>query len=98
MPLIELDRVELPYEMNEELKLFRTNLQFCGDDKQVILFTSAFSGEGKSTITLDLCRSLTELDKKVLLIATGALMSTTMNNQKLSIPSISHLVCLERVL
>lgn len=36
--------------------------------------------------------------KKVLLIATGALMSTTMNNQKLSIPSISHLVCLERVL
>ncbi len=36
--------------------------------------------------------------KKVLLIATGALMSPTMNNQKLSIPSIAHLVCLENVL
>lgn len=36
--------------------------------------------------------------KKVLLVATGALMSPTMNNQKLSIPSISHAVCLERVL
>jgi len=35
--------------------------------------------------------------KKVLLIATGALMNSTMNNQKLSIPSISHLICLERV-
>lgn len=35
--------------------------------------------------------------KKVLLIATGALMSPTMNNQKLSIPSISHAVCLEVV-
>lgn len=33
--------------------------------------------------------------KKVLLVATGALMSPTMNNQKLSIPSISHAVCLE---
>lgn len=35
--------------------------------------------------------------KKVLLVATGALMSPTMNNQKLSIPSISHAVELEVV-
>lgn len=35
--------------------------------------------------------------KKVLLVATGALMSPTMNNQKLSIPSIAHAVCLEVV-
>lgn len=35
--------------------------------------------------------------KRVLLVATGALMSPTMNNQKLSIPSISHAVCLEVV-
>ena len=35
--------------------------------------------------------------KKVLLVATGALMSPTMVNQKLSIPSISHAVCLEVV-
>lgn len=35
--------------------------------------------------------------KKVLLVATGALMSPTMNNQKLSIPSISHAVLLEVV-
>ena len=35
--------------------------------------------------------------KKVLLVATGALMSPTMNNQKLTLPSISHAVCLEVV-
>ena len=35
--------------------------------------------------------------KKVLLVATGALMNATMNNQKLTIPSISHAVCLEVV-
>ena len=35
--------------------------------------------------------------KKVLLVATGALMSPTMNNQKLSIPSVSHAISLEVV-
>ena len=33
--------------------------------------------------------------KKVLFIATGALMNTSMTNQKLSIPSIAHLISLE---
>ena len=33
--------------------------------------------------------------KKILLIATGALMSPTTINQKMSIPSVSHAVCLE---
>lgn len=35
--------------------------------------------------------------KKVLLVATGALMSPTMLNQKLTIPSIAHAVCLEAI-
>ena len=33
--------------------------------------------------------------KKVLLLATGALMNTTSCNEKLSIPSISHAISLE---
>ena len=36
--------------------------------------------------------------KKVLLAATGALMSPTMVNHKLSIPAISHAVSLEVML
>ena len=35
--------------------------------------------------------------KRVLLVATGALMSPTMMNQKLTIPSISHAVSLEAI-
>ena len=35
--------------------------------------------------------------RKVLLIATGALMSPTTINQKMTIPSISHAICLEAV-
>ena len=34
---------------------------------------------------------------KILLVATGALMNTSMCNQKLSIPSIAHAVSLEVV-
>ena len=68
MPVVELKKEELPYEMNEEFKLLRTNIQFSGTDKKVLLLTSAFSGEGKSTVALELCRSFTELGKTVLLI------------------------------
>ena len=35
--------------------------------------------------------------KRILLVATGALMSTTMVNQKLSIPAIAHAISLEVV-
>lgn len=68
MEYVELKLKELPYEINEEMKLLRTNLQFCGADKKIICVTSAIASEGKSTTVLNLCRSLTEQDKKVLLI------------------------------
>ena len=68
MQSVTLIEQELPYEINEELKLLRTNIQFSGDDKRVILLTSSFSGEGKSTLSLFLARSFAELDKKTLYI------------------------------
>jgi Mrp family chromosome partitioning ATPase len=68
MEQIVLKQHELPYEVAEQLKTLRTNIRFCGDDKRVILITSCLSGEGKSTMSLELTRSLAELDKRVLLI------------------------------
>ncbi len=47
--------------MTEELNTLRTNIQFSGVDKKVIVMTSSFSGEGKSTITYQLAKSLAEL-------------------------------------
>ena len=35
--------------------------------------------------------------KKVLVVATGALMSQTMANQKLTIPAVAHAISLEAV-
>ena len=66
--MIELEYTELPYAINEEMKTLRTNIQFCGKDKKVILLTSAVQNEGKTTLALSLCRSFAELGKSVLLI------------------------------
>lgn len=66
--MIELEYVELPYAINEEMKSLRTNIQFCGSDKRVILLTSAVQNEGKTTVAMNLCRSIAELGKSVLLI------------------------------
>ena len=56
--------------MKESLRALKTNIQFCGDDIKSILITSSVPNEGKSTVTMDLARSLTESGKSVLVIDT----------------------------
>jgi capsular exopolysaccharide synthesis family protein len=56
--------------MKESLRALKTNIQFCGDDIRTIVVTSAMPNEGKSTVTLDLARSLTESGKRILVIDT----------------------------
>ena len=58
----------LSYGVREAVKTLRTNIQFCGNDKQVIMVTSSVMGEGKTKISTRLAVSLAELKKKVLLI------------------------------
>ena len=61
---------EQSYTMKESLRALKTNLQFCGDDIRTILVTSSVPNEGKSTVSMDLARSLTESGKSVLVIDT----------------------------
>lgn len=68
MLTFKLDDRELPYAIKEEMKMLRTNLLFCGEDKKVIMVTSVLADEGKSNVALNLCRSLAELGKTVLLV------------------------------
>ena len=71
MESIELQNIKKhSYAKQESLRALKTNIQFCGDDVKVILFTSSLPDEGKSTITFDLARSLTESGKSVLVIDT----------------------------
>lgn len=68
MERISINKQEMSYAVREELKTLRTNIQFCGDDKRVILVTSCLAGEGKSTTTQELAQTLSEIDKRVLYI------------------------------
>ena len=52
----------------EAYKTLRTNLMFCGRDIQIIAVTSHWENEGKTTVVLNLAKSLTELGKRVLVI------------------------------
>ena len=71
MKSVKLEHLEnFSYSMTESLRALKTNLQFCGDDIKTILFTSAMPNEGKSTVSFNLARSLTESGKRVLLIDT----------------------------
>lgn len=68
METVRLQLKEQSYTLKESLRALKTNIQFCGDDKKVILFSSAIPNEGKSTVVMDLARSLTDSKKSVLVI------------------------------
>ena len=71
MESVSLGKVqEQGYTMKESLRALKTNIQFCGDDVKAILVTSSIPNEGKSTVTENLARSMTESGKRVLLIDT----------------------------
>ena len=52
----------------EAYKTLRTNLQFCGQDIKTVTVTSCNEDEGKTTICLQLAKSMAELKKRVLVI------------------------------
>ena len=91
---IEIEYAELPFAINEEMKTLRTNIQFCGKDKKVILLTSAVQNEGKTTLAVNLCRTFAELDKKVLLIDADmrkSIMKKRLKSGKIT-KGLSHLL------
>lgn len=73
---------EHSYARQESLRALRTNLRFCGDDVKVILITSSIPNEGKSTVAMDLARSLTESGKNVLVLDTDMRKSVLAGRHK----------------
>lgn len=59
---------DMEYNYEESIKTLRTNLQFCGRNIRVVMFTSAFPNEGKSSLSFDLAYSLAQLGKKTILV------------------------------
>lgn len=93
---VELERLEkLGYGKREAFNSLRTNLSFCGDDIQVITFTSCTQDEGKSSIVMELGRAIAEDGKKVLIIDADLRKSVLVGRHKAtsaqgSIKGLSH--------
>ncbi len=56
------------HAITESFKALRTNFLFCGTEYKSIVITSCVKHEGKSTISIELAKSLALAEKKVLLI------------------------------
>ena len=56
------------YYVKEAFKTLKTNLLFSGSDIKTVLITSCVKNEGKSTVSIELAKSLSLSEKKVLLI------------------------------
>lgn len=56
--------------MGEAYRTIRTNIQFSGIDKNLksVIITSSVAAEGKTTIAINLAHSISQIDKKVMLI------------------------------
>ncbi|MBE6600888.1 MAG: polysaccharide biosynthesis tyrosine autokinase [Ruminococcaceae bacterium] len=69
MRTIELLLDDAPnYFVHEAFNTLRTNILFSGKDVKSIVVTSCIAHEGKTTVSFELARSLTEIGKKVLLV------------------------------
>lgn len=64
------------FAVEEAFKAIRTNLLFGGSEIKSIMLTSCQPNEGKSTITLELGISLSEIDKRVLIVDADLRKST----------------------
>ena len=79
MQKLVINKREMPYDVNEAMKLLRTNLQFCGKDKKVII---------------NLCRSLAQLGSRVILLDADMRKSVLADRytKEKNLPGLSHLL------
>ncbi len=68
MEEVTLRNINQDYRTKESYKTLRTNIEFSGEDRRAIVFTSCTPGEGKSTVSLSLSESLADSGKSVLFI------------------------------
>ena len=78
---ITFENKKTTYAFEEEIKQLRTNLEFTGVDKKVILLTSSVASEGKSTISFELAKSLAQLGKNTLLLDADMRMSNLVKDR-----------------
>ena len=87
MKNLEISRFpELDYLCNEALNTLCTNLFYCGSQNKTILITSRYAMEGKSLVAMNLMRTLSSLQKRVVLLDTDLRRSDIVGRFRLKFP------------
>ncbi|MBR6769641.1 MAG: polysaccharide biosynthesis tyrosine autokinase [Lachnospiraceae bacterium] len=81
MVVIKEDKV-LDFRFKEAYKTLRANLEFAGDDVKVIAVTSCTPNEGKSSVSMNLAKSIAESGKRVILVDADLRKSVRMGRIK----------------
>ena len=89
---VALHLKELDYRSRESYKTLRTNISFSGVDNKAIVLTSCAPNEGKSSISVNLAKSLADAGKAVLLIDADLRRSVLMGRYlpRKSVEGLSH--------
>lgn len=82
-----LDFPPLSYAGTEAINTLCTNLTFSGDGIKRIMITSCHASEGKSTISMNIMRTMAKLGKKVVLVDGDLRRSMITKDYKLQFPS-----------
>lgn len=80
------------YRLEESYKNLRTNIQLCGSEHKIILFTSCSPNEGKSSVSFNLARSMAESGKKVMFVDADLRKSVLLGRYRVSgsIKGLTH--------
>lgn len=91
MPYLEIGYLpKLDFSCNEALNTLATNLSYCGDEVKTILVTSRYAYEGKSFLSMNLMRTLTSLQKKVVLLDVDLRRSRIMSQHQIHFQDEKH--------
>lgn len=81
---------QLDYVCNEAMNTLCTNLSYCGKDIRKIMITSRYAGEGKSYVSMNLLRTLSQLGKRVVLVDTDLRASGIQSDYRLRYSTQNH--------
>lgn len=76
----------LGYACNEAINTLCTNLSYCGEDIRSVLFTSRYENEGKSSIAMNVMRTLASFGKRVVLVDTDLRRSSLARRYRFQYP------------